>query len=122
MDIRIEPWKSLVIHEVIEYKFDDFMQLLSSQSRTVGGGIPTINWANGIVFQFALLPDTETIIEEKLKGMLHWSMVMFAVKDKFEKQIARDYGTINLVDVSTNEIFSKLAEILKKQSKYVQSR
>ena len=80
MDITIEPWKKLIIHEIIEYKFDDWV--------------------------------------EQLKGILHWSSVSFAIKEKFEKQIVKENATINLVDVSVNEIFNKLSIELKTQSKY----
>ncbi len=120
LEIVIEPWKKLVIHEVIEYKFEDFLQMVASQSRAVGGGIPLINWANGIAFQIGPFPDTEAIVQEKLKGVIHWSSVIFTVKEKFEKQVVRDYGTVNLGDVSGNAIFSKLGELLRKQSKYAQ--
>jgi len=44
--------------------------------------------------------------------------VSFAIMEKFEKQIVRENATINLVDVSVNEIFRKLVVELKKQSKY----
>ncbi|HET8719399.1 MAG TPA: hypothetical protein VFM64_00190 [Candidatus Nitrosotenuis sp.] len=117
MEIVIEPWKKLVIHEVIEYRFDDWMTQMAFSSRTAGGGIPTINWANGIIFQSFNFPDTNTTVEEKLKGVLHWSSVMFAAKEKYEKQIIKDNATINLVDVSVNEIFRILAEKLKEHSK-----
>jgi hypothetical protein len=49
---------------------------------------------------------------------LHWSSVSFAIKEKFEKQIVKENATINLVDVSVNEIFKELATSLKLQSKY----
>jgi FtsZ-binding cell division protein ZapB len=44
--------------------------------------------------------------------------VSFAIKEKFEKQIVKENATINLVDVSVNEIFKELATSLKAQSKY----
>lgn len=118
MEISIEPWKKLVIHEIIEYNFEDWMMQIAFSSKTAGGGIPAINWANGIVFQSFNFPDTNTIVEEKIKGILHWSSVMFAVKDKYEKQIIKDNATINLIDVSVNEIFRELATKLKEQSKH----
>ncbi len=118
LDIIIEPWKRLVIHEIIEHRFDDFVQMVASQNRAVGGGIPTISWANGIVFQWGALPDTESVIQEKLKGTLHCGSVIFAIKEKFEKQIIRENVTINFNDVGVNEIFAKLAETLKTQSKF----
>lgn len=117
MEITIEPWKKLIIHEVIEYSFDDWMTQIAFSSKTAGGAIPTINWANGIVFQSFNFPDTNIIVEEKLKGVLHWSSVMFAIKEKYEKQLIKDNATINLIDVSVNEIFKKLADKLKEHSK-----
>ena len=78
-----------------------------------------MNWANGIVFQPFHFPDTDIIVNEKLKGVLHWSSVIFAVKEKFEKQIVKDDGTINFIDISVNDIFGKVAEYLKAQSKFI---
>jgi len=118
LDISIEIWKKLVIHEIIEYKFDDWFKQIAFSSRTSGGAIPTMQWANGIAFSPVNFPTTNIVMEEQLKGVLHWSSVSFAIKEKFENQIVRENSTINLVDVSVNEIFRKLATELKKQSKY----
>ena len=118
MEISIEPWKKLVIHEVIEYKFDDWVKQIAFSTRSSGGAIPTMQCTDGIVFSPANFPTTNVTIEEQLKGILHWSSVSFAIKEKFEKQIVIENATINLVDVSVNEIFKELAENLKKQSKF----
>ena len=121
MEIIIEPWKKLIIHEVIEYRFDDWLKQIAFGSRSAGGVIPTMNWANGIVFQPFHFPDTDAIVHEKLNGILHWSSVIFAVKEKFEKQIVKEDGTINFIDISVNDIFGKVAEYLKTQSKFIKS-
>ena len=119
MEIAIEPWKKLVIHEVIEYKFDDWVKQIAFSTRSSGGAIPTMQWTNGIVFSPANFPTTNTTVEEQLKGTLHWSSVSFAIKEKFERQIVIENATINLVDVSVNEIFKELSHTLKKQSKFL---
>ena len=118
MEIIIEPWKELVIHEVLELKFDDWITQIIASARSAGGGIPTIFWAGGLAFHFATFPDTETIVQEKLKGRIHYSSVTFAIKEKFEKQVIREGGAVNFTDVTHNEIFSKLAEKLRIQSKF----
>lgn len=118
MDISVEPWKKLIIHEIIEYKFDDWFKQIAFSSRTSGGAIPTMQWADGVAFSPVNFPTTNIVMEEQLKGILHWSSVSFAIKEKFENQIVRENATINLVDVSVNEIFRKLTAELKKQSKY----
>ena len=119
MEISIEPWKKLVIHEVIEYKFDDWVKQIAFSTRSSGGAIPTMQWTNGIVFSPSNFPTTNVTVEEQLKGILHWSSVSFAIKEKFEKQIVIENAAINLMDVSVNEIFKELAQKLKKQSKFV---
>ena len=78
-----------------------------------------MQWTNGIVFSPSNFPTTNVTVEEQLKGILHWSSVSFAIKEKFEKQIVIENATINLMDVSVNEIFKELAQKLKKQSKFI---
>ena len=118
MEISVESWKRLIIHEIIEYKFDDWVKQIAFSSRTSGGAIPTMQWADGVAFSPVNFPTTNVVMEEQLKGDLHWSSVSFAIKQKFENQIIGETATINLVDVSVNEIFRKLAAEIKKQSKY----
>ncbi len=118
LEITIEPWNQLVIHEVLELRFEDWITQIIASARSAGGGIPTIFWANGVSFHFATFPDTDTIVQEKLKGRIHYSSITFAIKEKFEKQIIREGGAVNFTDVSHNEIFSKLTERLRSQSKF----
>lgn len=118
MEIKIEPWKELVIHEVLELKFDDWIAQVVATARSAGGGIPTIFWASGIAFHFSTFPDTETTVQEKLKGRIHYSSVTFAIKEKFDRQVIREGGAVNFTDVSHNDIFSNLAEKLKSGSKF----
>ncbi len=118
MEITIDPWKELVIHEVLELKLDDWITQVIATARSAGGGIPTIFWAGGIAFHFSTFPDTETTVQEKLKGRIHYSSVTFAIKEKFERQVVREGGAVNFTDVSHNEIFSKLAARLKTGSKF----
>jgi hypothetical protein len=115
MEISVEPWKKLIIHEIIEYDFEDWVKQIAFSTRSSGGGIPTI------VFSPSNFPTTNATIEEQLKGILHWSSVSFAIKEKFEHQIVSENATINLVNVSVNEIFKELAQNLKARSKNVKN-
>lgn len=117
MDIEIQPWKKLVIHEVIEYKFEEWANQIAFNAKSSGGGIPTMQWVDGIVFSPVTFPITNEVTKEQIAGTLHWSSVSFAIKEKFEKQIVQDNATINLIDVSVNKIFRDLAVTLKLQSK-----
>jgi hypothetical protein len=121
MEIIVEPWKRLVIHELLEYKFEDLAKLVATQSVQQGGtAIPTISWAEGVAFLISPFPDeSEVIIEEKLKGIIHYNTVLFALKPGFEAEIFMrgSQVRINLIDVGTNEIFRLLAGTLKKHAK-----
>jgi hypothetical protein len=121
MDIIVEPWKKLVIHELLEYKFEDLAKLVATQSVQQGGtAIPTISWAEGVAFLISPFPDeSEVIIEEKLKGIIHYNTVLFAMKPSFEAEIFMRGSQIriNLIDVGTNEIFKLLARTLKEHAK-----
>jgi len=121
MKIIVEPWKKLVIHELLEYKFEDLAKLVATQSVQQGGtAIPTISWAEGVAFLISPFPDeSEVIIEEKLKGIIHYNTVLFALKPGFEAEIFMRGSQIriNLIDVGTNEIFRLLAGTLKEHAK-----
>ncbi len=110
MEIIVEPWKKLVIHELLEYKFEDLAKLVATQSVQQGGtAIPTISWAEGVAFLISPFPDeSEVIIEEKLKGIIHYNTVLFALKPGFEAEIFMRGSQIriNLIDVGTNRVSS----------------
>ncbi len=124
LQIVIEPWKKLIIHELLEYKFEDLAKLVATQSVQQGGtAIPTISWAEGVAFLISPFPDeSEVIIEEKLKGIIHYNTVLFALKKNFEAEIfMRGHEIrINLIDVGTNEIFKLLARKLAEHAKLPQ--
>ncbi len=121
MEIVVEPWKKLIIHELLEYKFEDLAKLVATQSVQQGGtAIPTISWAEGVAFLISPFPDeSEVIIEEKLKGIIHYNTILFALKPTFEAEIFMRGSQIriNLIDVGTNDIFKKLAKTLKEHAK-----
>ena len=121
MEIVVEPWKKLVIHELLEYKFEDLAKLVATQSVQQGGtAIPTISWAEGVAFLISPFPDeSEVINEEKLRGIIHYNTILFALKPVFEAEIFMrgSQVRINLIDVGTNEIFRLLAKTLKTHAK-----
>lgn len=116
MNIEIAPWKRLIIHEVIEYKFDEWITQIAFNAKSSGGGIPTMQWVDGVVFSPTNFPATDVVMKEQMDGVLHWSSVSFALREGFERQIVRDNATVNLIDVSVNVIFKNLAKKLKDYS------
>ena len=120
LEIIIEPYKRVVIHEVIEYRLADMVGMMISQASAAGGTtILMINWCNGIVFQIAPFnPNSDEVISEQLKGIIHYAAVTFATKERFEREVRTNDGTVRLVDQSANSNFVKLAEVLKAKAQY----
>jgi hypothetical protein len=119
LQISIEPYKKIVIHEVIELSFFDLIDQMINQTRSVGGAtIPMLSWCNGTVFQIASFnPNSEEIIKESLKGTIHYSAVTFALKKDFEREIMRAGGTVLLVNQAANANFAAMAELMKRTAK-----
>ena len=124
LQISIEPYRKIVIHEVIELAFLDMVDQILNQTRAVGGAaIPMLSWCSGVVFQISSFnPNSEEIIKESLRGTIHYSAVTFAVKETFEKEIIRPGGTVRLVNQSANANFAALTEVLKRSAKLSPNR
>ena len=114
-EIVIEPYRKIVIHEVIELDFNDLIDHMIHQTNSVGGAtIPMLPWCNGIAFQIQPFnPNSEEITKESLKGTIHYASVMFAIKDVFEREIIRPSGTVLLLNQGANANFVALAGTLK---------
>ena len=119
-EIIIEPYKKIVIHEAIEYRFDDYVDLVLTGARAAGGTtIPIIQWCNGIVFQVVPFNlNSEKVIEEQLEGVVHYSTVSFALKERYEPEVRLALGTLRMVNASANSNFIAIADMLKQRSKF----
>jgi len=115
LEITIEPYRKIVIHEIVEIAFNDLIDHMIHQTNSVGGStIPVLPWCNGVAFQIVPFnPNSEEIIKESLKGTIHYSSVTFAVKDVFEREIIRPSGTVTLLNQNANANYLALAETLK---------
>ena len=123
MEITIEPYRKIVIHEVVEIAFTDLIDQILNQTRAAGGTtIPMLSWCNGVAFQ--IMPfnsNSEEIIRESLRGTIHYAAVTFALKQKFEREIMRKGGTVLLLNQSANVNFMALAETMKAAAKLKES-
>jgi hypothetical protein len=114
------PYEKIIIHDVIENRFEDLISMLISGSKSQGGqAAPMINWCNGVIFQIATFnSNSEEIISQQLKGVIHYAAVNFATKKDFEPVVQTPDGLIRLIDQSANAHLVKMAEVLKKNAKY----
>ncbi|MDA4122732.1 MAG: hypothetical protein OK456_06080 [Thaumarchaeota archaeon] len=119
LQISIEPYRKIVVHEVLEIGFNDLIDQIVNQARSAGGTtIPLLAWCNGVAFQIAPFnPNSEEIIRESLRGTVHYAAVTFALKEKYEREIIRKNGTVILLNQSANANFVALAETMLGNSK-----
>jgi hypothetical protein len=99
IEIEFTPWKKLVVHEVLEATnnqfFEDILRMSLAQNPNVE---PRVNWAEGIAFLVYPMPDTKEIVEEKLKGIIHFTSFTFTridFRDAYPLRISnQDYRVI----------------------------
>ena len=113
-EIIYEPYKKIVIHEIIELPFDELVSEVIMQARALGGtAIPTINWCDGIAFIVQPFPLTEDIVKEMLNGNIHYAGIIFSRKEEFQPEIRGNFGVIRLVNRCNNPNFKAIANFLK---------
>ena len=119
VEVSFKPTTKLIVHDVLEYTFDDLIQEYIDEAEVGGPTIKTLTWANGVVFNHFLFNSSSALLDrDALNGIVHYSSVTFALKEKFEKQIIRRNTTLNFIDDSEIQIYHDLAIALKERSRY----
>ena len=116
--ITYQHWKELIIHEIIEYKPEEFFAsvIQAVLSRGSGYTIPELNWVDGVILSSSPFPDTPEIIEDKLKGILHYAAVEFVLYPNYKPEVIVESRHIKLKKLENNPIFTQLAKFLKEGS------
>jgi hypothetical protein len=116
--VTIKPWEEVIIHESIQYSFDDFIKLCSMGVQP-GGLANPLHWAEGIVFRFMPMSPTDEVIKEQLAGKIHWSAIEWALMPKYQQVIM--IGDINakipIVNASATVILRDVITSLKQTSR-----
>ena len=119
VEVTFEPIKKAVVHGFQEYTFDDLVQEYTSKAEVGGDTIHTLAWADGVVMSVSWHSvDSPQFYKDYSEGTQHIHHVIFAVKEKFEKQVIKGNMTVNFLDESEIEVYRDLAKKLKEQSKY----
>ncbi len=115
--ITYMPFKEIVIHEILEKEpevfFEDVMRTSIAQNAQIE---PSVSWYNEIAFVIGQFPKTDDIVAEELKGVIHYSLVMFTripYKEKYALKLGSQDYTARLRKVGNNTILAEVAEYLK---------
>jgi len=113
VEFEYQPWKKIIIHEVLKRPLEAFLSQSSLGVQTGGIGRP-LSWVDGMIFTRAQLPDTDEIVKEKVQGILHYSSINYVIREKYESEF-KVAGSIRIpvINVSHNKIFREMAAWIK---------
>ena len=114
VEVVYQPWKKIVIHEIIKYALDDLVKLQSLGVEPGGLGDPLL-WVGGIVFSSSTMLETKDVIKEKLEGAVHWSSVEWALMPEFKEVIIIKETNVKvpIINVSAHPIYKTVSKWLK---------
>jgi len=110
------PAKEIVILDYFQFSRDALDQMFA---RLIHSGMPIMaHWAEGLIFiYFPLVPETDELMENYLRGRIFWSSVNFALMPKYSPSIRVGGLEIPVLDVSNHPILAEVARWLKKRAK-----
>jgi len=114
--ITYKPPKEIVILDYFQFSMEKLNQMFA---RLIQSGLPVAaQWAEGVLFvYFPLVPETDELMENYLKGRIFWSSVSFALMPKYTLSIKVDGIEIPVIDVSEHQLLREAAKWLREQAK-----
>ena len=112
VEFEYQPFKKVIIHEITKIPIN---QMILEHALAVGEGqiAAPLYWVDGIVFEHGLAPVTDDMINEQLKGILHWSLLMYSDMDDFKEEIVGPYATRMTVFKQEGRLFKDMVKWLK---------
>lgn len=112
-EFEYQPWKRIVIHEIIKLPLEHFLSGASFNVQQGGVGRP-LRWVNGLILEIVSFRETDDIIKEKLNGTIHYSAISYAILEKYQPEF-KVSGNIRIavVNVSNNKTLAELASWIK---------
>ena len=116
VSVSYEPFKQIVIME--KTRFASPEDIARFTSVIAGGKLAGLYWVDGVVFlYFPLTASTAVVAKELLEnGKVYWTFVGYALMPKYMQIIeTKEKMIVPVVDISADEILSKVARWLKEQ-------
>ncbi len=117
VEIEYIPYQKIIVHEIRKLDVPDFFQGVVSQVEAQKqGGVANVSWVDGIAFLFGEFMPTPQLIEENLKGRIHYAIVIFTETSYQAEKKVTVGGREAIVRMSkgdNNLNFVELAKFLK---------
>ena len=113
--ITYQPPREIVILDYFQFSKENLSQMFA---RIIHSGLPVVAyWAEGVLFiYFPLMPDTDDLMENYLKGRIYWSSVNFALMPKYAPSIKVSGFEVPVVNVSEHPVMRETAKWLREQA------
>ena len=113
VEFEYQPWEKVIVHEVIKWPIEQFLQTRSI-GVTEGGIARPLTWADGFVFDRHVMPPTPEAIKETLEGRVHWLSLTYAVLEEYQEgfELPRQIK-MQVVDQSYTSIYREMAQWLR---------
>jgi hypothetical protein len=113
--VLYKPAKEVVILDYFQFSKDNLSQMFA---RLIHAGLPVMaHWAEGVLFlYFPLVPDTNDLMENYLKGRIFWSSVSFTLMPRYAPSIKVSGLEIPVMDVSEHPILRETAKWLREHA------
>ena len=114
--IIYKPAKEIIILDYFQFSMEKLNQMFA---RIIQSGLPiSAQWAEGVLFvYFPLVPETNELMENYLKGRIFWSSVSFALMPKYTSSIKVGGIEVPVIDVSEHPVLKETAKWLREQAK-----
>ncbi|MDH5376502.1 MAG: hypothetical protein OEW95_11940 [Candidatus Bathyarchaeota archaeon] len=116
IEIIVQPIKKIVIFECTQLPNEEFFKRVELMA--MSGQPLVLNWAEGIVFlPLPFQPESDIIIEQAMKGIVYWAVVMFSSMPKY--QLIKKFGAreVPIIDQTSIPYLRQVAQWLKKRIK-----
>jgi hypothetical protein len=117
VEIEYRPYQKIVVHEVRKVEVAEFFRSIVAQVEAQKqSGTPVVNWVDGVAFSIVPFVPTPELVEENLKGVVHYAVVLYTETSFQEEKRAIINGRefpVKLHRASDNENFVDLVRFLK---------
>jgi hypothetical protein len=114
--INYQPFKEIIIMEKTRFTTPD--DLARFTSVIAGGKLAGLYWSQGVVFLYFPLPPSNSAVAKNLieNGKVYWTYVGYSVMPRYEPTIeTKEKIIVPVIDISNNQLLSKVALWLKEQ-------
>lgn len=116
VNVTHEPFEEVIIKEHAFFDKIEDLAYIVAQFRASGAPV-TLSWANGLVFFYSdVIPETDTIAEQFLKGRIYWTNVSYAEMPVYKSLVeTREKIPVPIINQNSNPTIRQVTEWLKVQ-------